>query len=86
MKYKWIFNDQPKADFLSKNIDYSQIVKSLLFERGLNTLEKIESFFNPKYDRDLHDPFLLKDMDKACERVKRATGQNRKLLYIPITM
>ncbi|MEK7629671.1 MAG: single-stranded-DNA-specific exonuclease RecJ [Patescibacteria group bacterium] len=80
MKYKWIFNDQPKADFLSKNIDYSQIVKSLLFERGLNTLEKIESFFNPKYDRDLHDPFLLKDMDKACERVKRATGQKQKIV------
>ena len=45
MKYKWIFNDQPKADFLSKNIDYSQIVKSLLFERGLNTLEKNRKFF-----------------------------------------
>ncbi|MDP3764208.1 MAG: single-stranded-DNA-specific exonuclease RecJ [bacterium] len=76
MKYKWIFSDQARPDFLAKFSEYPAMVSQMLFERGLNTLEKIESFFNPKYDGGLHDPFLLKDMDKACERIRRAINGN----------
>lgn len=42
---------------------------TLLANRGLDTEEKVDQFLYPKYDRDIHDPFLLKDMDKAVARI-----------------
>ncbi|MDP3799905.1 MAG: single-stranded-DNA-specific exonuclease RecJ, partial [bacterium] len=80
MKYKWIFNDQPTADFLSKDVEYPEIISALLLDRGLDTKEKIDSFFNPEYSTGLHDPFLLKDMQLACERIKRAVDQKQKIV------
>ncbi|MBI2453967.1 MAG: single-stranded-DNA-specific exonuclease RecJ [Parcubacteria group bacterium] len=80
MNYKWILTEQAPPDFLSKFPEYPAVVSQLIFSRGLDTPEKINQFFNPQYETDLHDPFLLKDMDKACERVKRAVGQKEKIV------
>ncbi len=80
MNYKWVLAPRVAEDFLSKFPEYSTMVSQLLYDRGLDTPEKIESFFNPKYDRDLHDPFLLKDMERACERVKHAIDQKEKIV------
>ncbi len=67
-------------DFLVKFPEYPVIVSQLLYERGLDTPEKINQFFNPKYDTGLRKPFLLKDMRLACERVKRAIDQKEKIV------
>ena len=52
---------------------------SLLISRGIRTLEDAELFFNPDISK-LHDPFLMKDMDKAVERLSRAIINNEKIL------
>lgn len=79
-RFKWIFTDQPSADFLSKLPGYSGIVGRLLCERGLNTKEKIDKFFKPEYSQGTHDPFLLKDMKLAGERIERAVENKEKIV------
>lgn len=65
-----------KAD---KNLEgYSPLVKSLLHTRGIEDVENAEKFLNPKYE-DLHDPFLLKDIDKAVERILSAIKTDEKI-------
>ena len=57
----------------------SQVLANLLVQRGIDTLEKAKKFFNPQLS-DLHDPFLMKDMDKAVERVERAVRNREKIM------
>ena len=54
-------------------------VSDLLIQRGITTIEAAERFFHPSL-RDLHDPFLMPDMDKAVERLNRAMGAKEKIL------
>lgn len=77
----------PKSYALRNNIPekidklfeaYSPLVRSLLYSRGIEDLESAESFLNPKYE-SLHDPFLLKDMDKATDRILKAIRDNEKI-------
>ena len=57
----------------------SPVLANLLVQRGIDTLEKAKKFFNPQLS-DLHDPFLMKDMDKAVERVERAVRNRGKIM------
>ena len=57
----------------------SLVLANLLVQRGIDTLEKAKKFFNPQLS-DLHDPFLMKDMDKAVERVERAVRNREKIM------
>ena len=57
----------------------SPVLANLLVQRGIDTLEKAKKFFNPQLS-DLHDPFLMKDMDKAVERVERAVRNREKIM------
>ena len=57
----------------------SPVLANLLIQRGIDTLEKAKKFFNPQLS-DLHDPFLMKDMDKAVERVERAVRNREKIM------
>ena len=54
-------------------------VSDLLVQRGITTIEAAEKFFHPSL-RDLHDPFLMPDMDKAVERLNRAMGAKERIL------
>lgn len=54
------------------------LLEQLLKGRGLATLEEIQSFLNPEY-ADLLDPFLMKDMDRAVDRIVRALQNNEKI-------
>ncbi len=54
-------------------------VSDLLIQRGITTIDAAERFFHPSL-RDLHDPFLMPDMDKAVERLNRAMGAKEKIL------
>ena len=57
----------------------SPVLANLLVQRGIDTLEKAKKFFNPQLS-GLHDPFLMKDMDKAVERVERAVRNREKIM------
>lgn len=61
---------------------YSDLIKTLLEKRNILDPEKIEIFLSPDYERDLHDPFLMKDMEKACVRIFEAIeAQERIVIY-----
>lgn len=60
--------------------EYPELLRTLLFYRGIDTKEKAELFLSPRYERDLHDPFLFKDMKRAVERILRAIDKKEKIL------
>ena len=64
---------------LSSELGVDPVLAELLVQRGVSTFEQARSFFRPSLD-DLHDPFLMTDMDKAVERVHRAVTDREKIL------
>jgi len=82
MDKRWILNK--KADFesverLSKELNINKKLVSLLFSRGVTTFDEAKQFFRPKLEH-LHNPFLMKDMDKAVERVLLAVEKGEKIM------
>jgi single-stranded-DNA-specific exonuclease len=58
---------------------FSPLLAHLLFHRGISDNESAKKFLEPDYDRDTHDPFLLKDADKAAGRIIQAMQSNEKI-------
>ena len=82
MKKRWVINTPPewaKIDTLAKNLNCSYVIANLLLQRGVNTAEEAHAFFNPTLNM-LHDPFLMKDMDKAVTRLEKAIGNEEKVM------
>lgn len=72
---------EPISSEASKKLElYPELVRALLFNRGIDTAEKAHDFLNPDYEKHVHDPFLMKDMDKAVERILRAVENNERIL------
>lgn len=59
---------------------YSELLKEILKKRGIIKEKEIDSFLNLDYGLDLHDPFLMHDMDKACKRIYSAIKNNEKII------
>lgn len=59
---------------------YPEILRQLLFYRGIENSDDAEKFLNPDYDIGTHDPFLMKDMGKAVDRILKAIGKNEKII------
>ena len=78
----WIKIDQPIIDevnSLQMDLKIPHFICSLLLQRGINSLDKAKFFFRPELD-SLHDPFLLKDMDKAIVRINNASSEKIMIL------
>lgn len=58
---------------------HSELLTKLLEKRGIKA-EHAEAFLNPSYERDLHDPFLMRDMEKACVRIFEAIESGQKII------
>lgn len=82
MKKRWIEKPQgdPKtiAD-LSQAINVDMLLANILVQRGITNFEEAKKFFRPELS-NLYDPFLMKDMDKAVERIDKAISGNEKIL------
>lgn len=84
MNNKWIYKsptdgDIEAAEELSQQIGISPVLCRLLRERGIRTPEQAKRFFRPQLN-ELHDPFLMKDMDKAVARLNEAMGRKERIL------
>ena len=64
---------------MAKGLGISSILGQLLIERGITTVASARKFFHPQLP-DLHDPFLMKDMDAAVARLNRAMGRKERIL------
>lgn len=71
--------DSQKVNALSKDLNVEPLVAYLLVQRGIETFEEAKSFFRPSLE-ELHDPFLMKDMDKAVERILKAIENGENIL------
>ncbi len=59
---------------------YHELLRALLEKRGIKNEEEANVFLNPDYQRDLHDPFLMRDMERACVRLYEAIEANEKVI------
>jgi len=59
---------------------HSKLIQTLLKNRGIENKEEIEKFLNPNYEADLYDPFLMKDMEKACVKLFEKIEANEKII------
>lgn len=72
--------DKKQVKALSESLNNLDITLSeILMQRGIDTFDKAKSFFRPNLS-ELHDPFLMKDMDLAVERIEYAIANNQKIL------
>ena len=77
---RWILKPKPDASIinhLSESLNVDTMIAELLVQRGIETFDQAKKFFRPSL-QDLHDPFLMKDMDNAVSRIKKAITANEK--------
>ena len=84
MTYRWNYStlstDQKNIkDELTKELNLHPILVELLVNKGIETTEEATRFLYPEL-KDLHDPFLLPDMDKAIRRIEKALGEKERIL------
>ena len=79
---RWVLKpqgDAAKVAALAAALDIPPVLANLLVQRGIETEEEAWQFFNPKLE-NLHDPFLMKDMDRAVERIDEAVKRNEPIM------
>ena len=84
MTYQWNIRhltavEQEVQQQLEKELNISSAAARMLVVRGIQTADEARAFVHPSLDK-LHDPFLMKDMDKAVERLHQAITQGEKIL------
>jgi len=82
MQKRWTYKTLPspeQVEGLSNTINVNPHLCAVLWQRGVRDYDSAKSFFRPSL-KQLHDPFLLKDMDHAVQRLKDAIDRNEKIL------
>jgi single-stranded-DNA-specific exonuclease len=79
---RWTLKPKPdskKTVNLATELGVDKAIAELLLQRGIENFEAAKTFFRPSWS-DLHDPFLMKDMDKAVDRIEDAIKNNEQIL------
>ena len=82
MEKKWIHKPLPSKEMiaiLSNELNINPYLATILLQRGITNTQEAKNFFRPSLDQ-LHDPFLMKDMELAVQRLEEAIGENEKIL------
>ena len=84
MNYRWNYEpptteNEACAQALAEEVRVNPAIAQMLVARGVNTAEQVRKYFHPQL-LDLHDPYLMKDMDKAVERLNEAMGQRERIM------
>ncbi len=80
MKKQWLLLDPPPEDFYNEHPELPKIIANLLYNRDLKTQTEIDTFLNPDYTHDVHDPFLFKQMNKTVDRIFSAIQKQEKII------
>ena len=72
-------NDNESVKTLSNELNISPILSSMLVNRDVKTFDEAKTFFRPNFEM-LHDPFLMKDMSLAVERIQKAIKKNESIM------
>ncbi len=79
---RWTLREKPnsnKIKTLAKQLNIDTALATLLVQRGVETFDEAKAFFRPDL-LNLHNPFLMKDMDKAVNRIEKAIANKEKIL------
>ncbi|WP_396175917.1 single-stranded-DNA-specific exonuclease RecJ [Flavobacterium sp.] len=79
---RWTLKPKPETALVSalaSQLQVDEVIATLLVQRGITSYEQARQFFRPSLD-DLHDPYLMKDMDKAAQRIEQAIANNENIL------
>ena len=79
---RWLVKPKPDLESvqaLAKELDISEVVAHLLVQRGITNFDIAKQFFRPDWHH-LHDPFLMKDMDVAVDRLQQAIDKNEIIM------
>jgi len=79
---RWTIKPKPseeKVKQLAQALNVDDFVATLLVQRGIETFDAAKAFFRPSLEH-LHDPYLMKDMDKAVSRIEHAIANNENIL------
>lgn len=79
---RWTLKSKPseeKVKHLAQALNVEDFVAVLLIQRGIETFEDARNFFRPSLEH-LHDPYLMKDMDKAVNRIEKAIENQENIL------
>ena len=79
---RWTLKPKPsqeKVKHLASQLNVDEIVAMLLVQRGIESFEQAKTFFRPSLN-DLHNPYLMKDMDKAVARIEKAIANRENIL------
>jgi len=79
---RWTLKSQPekeKVDKLAKELQVGPIIASILCQRSIETFEDAKNYFRPSLE-EIHNPFLMKDMDVAVARIETAISNNENIL------
>ncbi len=82
MNKRWVLKeqgDEEKIAHLARVLNIDRNLSNLLVQRGISTFEEARSFFRPSL-QELHDPFLMNDMDKAVDRIQLALERKERIL------
>lgn len=80
-KKRWTYQEAEEAEVeaLQTQLNIHPVICKLLVHRNINTFDKAKDFFRPNLEH-LHNPFLMKDMDIAIERIEKAITKNERIL------
>ena len=79
---RWTLKPNPekeKVGRLSNDLSVDKTIAKILLQRGIETFDEAKKFFRPSLN-DIHDPFLMKDMDLAVQRIETAISNNENIL------
>ena len=82
MEKRWVLKKQGEKEDnekLANELNIDPVLANLLVQRGVKTFDQAKAFFRPQLD-DLYDPFLMKDMSLAIERIEKAIQTNENIL------
>ena len=82
MQKRWLFKnpaDEAIVRSLQQSLNINETLATLLVQRGVSDFDKAKNFFRPSLSM-LHDPFLMKDMEKAVNRLNKAIQDNERVL------
>ncbi|MCH7758926.1 single-stranded-DNA-specific exonuclease RecJ [Patescibacteria group bacterium] len=80
MEKIWELSPKMPASFRKKFPEYHPVILQLLYNRDLKSKKEVEQFLSPNYLKDLHDPFLFKDMKKVVDRIYTAIEKKEKIV------
>ena len=71
--------DKEKVEKLAEELQVDKTIAAILCQRNIETFEDAKNYFRPSLD-EIHDPFLMKDMDLAVARIETAIANNENIL------